>query len=151
MEDLARVLSEHPFVAGLPEPQLRVIIGCTKNVRYAPGEYLSREDDEHEHALYLLRHGTIGVESASPGREPTVVETLVPGDVCGVSWMTPGVRTHLDCRARDNVLVFHIDGECLKRKMDADPTLGYAIASRLLASTYERLARARLQKLDLYG
>jgi hypothetical protein len=34
--------------------------------------------------------------------------------------------------------------------MNADPVFGYAITRRLLERTYDRLARARLQNLDVY-
>jgi hypothetical protein len=34
--------------------------------------------------------------------------------------------------------------------MVADPRLGHALAMRLLDRTYERLSRARLQRLDVY-
>jgi hypothetical protein len=48
------------------------------------------------------------------------------------------------------VIALAIDKHCLKDKMDADPRLGYALAMRLLARTYDRLVRARLQNLDVY-
>jgi len=34
--------------------------------------------------------------------------------------------------------------------MEADAALGFAISSRLLERTYERLSRIRLQNLDVY-
>jgi hypothetical protein len=34
--------------------------------------------------------------------------------------------------------------------MKEDPELGYAITSRLLDNTYQRLSRLRLQQLDVY-
>ena len=148
MEDLTRSLQAHPFVRGLDESRVRFIVGCAKNVRFAPGEYLFREG-ENEHALFLLRSGTVAIEADEVATSTTVLETLETGDVVGVSWLT-GERAHLDCRAREPVLCFRLDGDCLKRKMDEDPALGYAVVSRLLESTYERLKRARLQKLDLY-
>jgi hypothetical protein len=69
--------------------------------------------------------------------------------VLGVSLMLPAVA-HLDCRARETVVAFAIDTACLQRKMDEDPRLGLAIARRLLERTYQRLAHARLQNLDVY-
>jgi hypothetical protein len=34
--------------------------------------------------------------------------------------------------------------------MEQNPRLGYAMSMRLLQRTYDRLARARLQHLDVY-
>ena len=150
MEDLERALKVHPFLHDLREEHVRFLIGCTRNVRFAPGDLVLREG-EAENALFLVRQGTFALEASEPGRPPTVVETLQPGDALGVSWMTrPERGGPLDCRARESVVCFRIDGDCLKQKMEDEPALGYAIASRLLERTYERLSRARIQKLDLY-
>ena len=48
------------------------------------------------------------------------------------------------------VVAFALDNGCMYRKMNEDPRLGYAIAMRLLERTYDRLARSRLQHLDVY-
>jgi CRP/FNR family cyclic AMP-dependent transcriptional regulator len=42
------------------------------------------------------------------------------------------------------------DGTCLREKMEADQRFGYVLAKRLLYEMYQRLARVRLQRLDLY-
>jgi hypothetical protein len=64
--------------------------------------------------------------------------------------LVTNAAAHLDCRARDTVIALAIDQACLRRKMEEEPRLGYAIAMRLLERTYDRLARARLQQLDVY-
>jgi hypothetical protein len=48
------------------------------------------------------------------------------------------------------VIAFSLDHDCLQRKMSEDAELGYAITSRLLDNTYQRLSRLRLQQLDVY-
>ena len=148
MDDLERVLRAHPFLTDLDPAQVRFLVGCTKNVRFRPGEYLLSEG-EHEHALYLIRQGTVAIEMHRAGGEPICVETLEGGDVLGVSLLTPAAA-HLDCRARDSVVALAINNACLLRQMDEDPRLGYAISMRLLERTYRRLARSRLQHLDVY-
>jgi CRP/FNR family transcriptional regulator, cyclic AMP receptor protein len=148
MEDLERVLKSHPFLAELAAEHLGFIVGCAKNVRFRPGEYLMREGDR-EDQLYLIRHGTVTIEMPGPGGDPVCLETIGSGDVLGVSCLTP-TAAHLDCRARDTVVAIALDNVCLHRKMNEDPRLGYAISMRLLERTYERLTRARLQRLDVY-
>jgi CRP-like cAMP-binding protein len=148
MDDLARVLSAHPFVAELAPEHAEFLVGCTRNVRYRPNEFLIREGDR-EDTLFLIRQGSVAIEMPQPGGEPITVETLGAGDVLGVSLLVP-VAAHLGCRARETVLALAIDSACLHRKMEADPRLGYAIAMRLLERTYTRLDRARLQHLDVY-
>ncbi len=148
MDDLEPILKAHPFLEGLAPEHVKVITGCAKNVRFKAGDYLLRTGDEEE-ALFLIRQGSVAIEMPRAGGEPVVIETLEPGDVLGVSCMTP-TRANLDCRARETVLAFTLDNTCLRRKMNDDPRLGYALSMKLLERTYERLARARLQHLDVY-
>ncbi len=148
MDDLERVLRAHPFLADLEVEHVRFLVGCAKNVRFKVGEYLLREGDD-ERDLFLIRQGTVAIEMPRPGGEAICLETVGPGDVLGVSCLTPKAA-HLDCRARETVLAFALDHECLRNKMHADPRLGFALSMRLLERTYDRLARARLQHLDVY-
>ena len=148
MEDLERVLRAHPFLQGLDPDHIHFLVGCAKNARFAAGAYLLREG-EQEDTLYLLRQGTVAIEMPSPGGEAICLETVGAGDALGVSLLTPAAA-HLDCRARDTVLTFALDNQCLLRKMHDDPRLGFALTMKLLERTYERLSRARLQRMDVY-
>lgn len=148
MEDLESILRKHSFLADLDPEHVKLIVGCTKNLRFRPGEFLAREGQK-EACLYLIRRGTVAVETHAPNGEAICIETLMPGDVLGISWVTPATA-HFDCRARETVIAFSLDHDCLRRKMDEDPVLGYAITSRLLDNTYQRLSRLRLQQLDVY-
>ena len=148
MEDLEGVIRAHPFCAGLTDEQISLLVGCTRNLHFRAGEFLMREGQSEER-LYLIRRGHVALEVQPAGGEAVCLETVGAGDVLGVSCITPHAA-HLDCRARDNVVALAIDNTCLTRKMNEDARLGYAIAMRLLDRTYQRLARHRLQALDVY-
>jgi CRP-like cAMP-binding protein len=149
MDDFEPVLREHAFLRGMDVEHVRFLVGCTRQLRFRPGEYLMRAG-QSEDTLYLIRQGTVAIEMQRPGdAEPTCLETLGPGDVLGVSLLTPA-PAHLDCRARETVVTFAVDNRCLLDKMEQNPRLGYAMSMRLLQRTYDRLARARLQHLDVY-
>ena len=36
-ENLTEILRQHPFLAGLSETHMQVLIGCASNVRFAEG------------------------------------------------------------------------------------------------------------------
>lgn len=148
MEDLERALRAHPFMADLDPDHVRFLLGCTSNVRFRPGEYLSREG-EREDRFFLIRQGTVSLEMPRSGGGASVVETVGPGDVLGFSRDAPAAA-HLDARARDAVVAFAIHNDCVLEKMRVDPRFGYALTRRLLERAYDRLARARLQNLDVY-
>lgn len=149
MEDLTRPLGGHPFLSGLDEAMIKTVVGCAKNVRFSPGDFLFREGEEAT-TFYLVRSGRVSLEVHMPGKEPVRVETACEGDLVGLSWMLPPARVHLDARALDAVVAFALDGACLRAKMEADHHLGYAISKRLLELMFRRLERVRLQRLDVY-
>ena len=149
MENLERLLREHHFLEGLRPEQVQFLVSCVKNQRFHAGDYLFREGDEADE-FCLLRQGAVCLEVHVPGKGPVVMETLGAGDIVGLSWLRdPGV-SHLDARAREEVVALVFDGACLRNKMDSDHDLGYALARRLLEQTYRRLERVRLQRLDVY-
>jgi CRP-like cAMP-binding protein len=149
VEDLHRVLEEHPFLRGLSAEHTRVIVSCVKNVRFRDGDFLLHEGQDAD-VFYLLRTGRVALEIHVPGRGPIQMESLGPSDVLGLSWLVPPHRSHLDARALEPVVVFAFDGACLRARMDADPALGYALTRRVLAEAYKRLERVRLARVDVY-
>jgi CRP-like cAMP-binding protein len=148
-ESLARSLAEHPLCTGMDAPDLEFLAGCTKNVRFAAGEYLFRESSRAD-SLFLIREGHVALESATPGRGALKVETLGRGDVIGWSTLFEPYRWHLDGRALEPTLSFAVDGVCLRDKMQREAAFGYEVCRRLLYQVHRRLERARLQQLDVY-
>ena len=149
MESLERLLREHPFLADLDDGEIRFLVGCAANRRFAAGALLLAEGGEAD-TFFLLRHGKVSLEVAVPGRGPFELERLEPGDVLGWSWLFPPHRCQLDARALEPVVALAFDGGCLRNKMESDPRLGYSLAKLMLFQVYQRLMRVRLQRLDVY-
>src|SRR5579872_3848584 len=125
MENLERILSDHPFFAALGERYLPVLVGCAMNVRFDDGEMIFREGGEADQ-FYLIRDGKVALDVAAPGREPITVHTLTAGEVLGWSWLVPPYRWHFDARVVEPVRAFALDGACLRAKCELDHDLGYA-------------------------
>ena len=149
LESLERALKTHPFLEGMGVGELSFLAGCTKNQRFAAGEYLFREGTGAD-TLFLLRDGRVAVESHVPGRGAVKVETVGAGDVLGWSALFPPHRWHVDGRALEPTLAFAVDGRCLRDKIDREPAFGLSVTRRLLYLVHRRLERARLQQLDVY-
>jgi CRP-like cAMP-binding protein len=149
VENLERVLREHEFLKGLSAEQTALMVECAKNLRFAAGDFLLREGDAAD-TFFLVRAGEVSIELHVPGRGVVQMERLGPGDVLGLSWLFPPYRVQLDARAVGPVIALGFDGTCLRRKMDADAQLGFALLKRVLVETIKRLQRVRLQRVDLY-
>lgn len=150
VENLGRILDEHPFFKGI-SPELReLLVGCAANERFEAGQYLFREGSSAE-KFWLIRHGTVSVEIYAAGKTPIVVETLGEGEVLGWSWLIEPRKFAFDARALTLVRAISMDATCLLGKMEANPALGYDVTRRFMPLMAHRLQAARLQMLDLYG
>lgn len=149
MENLERLLYQHDFLRGLSEDQVRFVVSCASNLRFDAGTFLVREGGE-ANTFYLLRRGKVTLEINVPGRGPVQMESLGEGDVLGMSWLFPPYRWHLDGRATEPVVAIAFDAVCLRRKLEEDHHLGFALTTRMLHQMMLRLERVRLQRLDLY-
>ena len=144
------VLHDVPLFEGLTPAELELIAGCGSNVRFGDGELLFRDGDPAD-SFYVLRHGSVALETFVPARGPVTIETLEAGEVVGWSWLFPPYRWHFDARALSLVRATSFDGACLRGKCESDPRLGYDLMSRFAQVMIERLQWTRLRLLDVYG
>ena len=150
MEGLERILGEHRLFAGLGQPFLELAAGCAKNVVFKADEYLFHADDAADW-IYLIRHGRVAQEVATPSRGAVQFETVGEGEVVGLTWLLPPYRWGYDARATELTRTIALDARCLRDKCEADHDLGYEILKRFLPVLVQRLQATRLQMLDVYA
>jgi CRP-like cAMP-binding protein len=148
--ELADMLERHPFLDGLAPPQIARLAACARETSFPPGAVILREGGDAD-AFYLVLDGHVALEVHVPGCGAKEVESLVGGDVLGLHWFFPPRRWVLDARAVETVRAIALDASCVLARLEEDPALGFAVATRLLRQLYSRLERTRLQRLDLYG
>jgi CRP/FNR family transcriptional regulator, cyclic AMP receptor protein len=150
METIEARLHGLPFFEDLAPADLELIAGCGSNVRFLEGELLFRDGDRAD-SFFVIRHGTVALETFVPGRGAVTIETLDAGEVVGWSWLFQPYRWHFDARARSLVRATRFDAECLRGKCESDPRLGYDLMSRFAQVMIDRLQSTRLRLLDVYG
>ncbi|HEY1933987.1 MAG TPA: cyclic nucleotide-binding domain-containing protein [Acetobacteraceae bacterium] len=150
MEGLERILAEHRLFAGLGQPFVELAAGCAKNTVFRPDEYLFHADDPADW-IYLVRHGRVALELATPGRGAVQFETVGEGEIVGLTWLLPPYRWGYDARATELTRAIALDARCLRDKCEADHDLGYELLKRFLPVLVARLQATRLQMLDVYG
>jgi len=149
-QSLETLLASVPLLEGLGAAELELISSCAGNVRFMPGQQLFRQGDPAE-VFYIVRHGTVALETFVPARGALTIETIEAGEVIGWSWLFPPYRWHFDARALSVVRATGFDGACLRAKCESDPVLGYELMSRFAQVMIERLEWTRLRLLDVYG
>jgi len=149
-EDLTEILRQHPFLHELSDEHMKTLIGCASNVRFAEGSYLVKEG-QLANTFFLIRGGRVAVEVDVSGRGGLRVQTAGPGEVLGWSWLISPYRWHFSGVAVADTRAVALDGECLRRKCEADPVFGYELLKRLSQVMERRLEATRLQLLDMYA
>src|SRR5574340_319812 len=126
---LEPILAEHPFLKGMKKEHLSLITGCASNAKWDAGTYLFKEGQDADQ-FYVIRQGTIAIETFSPAHGPLVLQTVGAGDIMGWSWLVPPYRSHFDGHATDLVRAIALDGKCLRTKCEKDHELGYELLKR---------------------
>lgn len=150
MHALQELLAEHPFFAEMTPPQIEFMAGCGSNANFGLGATIFVEGEPAD-TFYLIREGEVSLEQRMPARGANRIQTLLPSDLLGWSWLFPPYLWHFDARALTRVHAFGFDGDCLRRKCEQDHEFGYHLMRRFAGVMVERLQAARLQALDLYG
>lgn len=150
MEDLGRIIADHPFGNGLKPHYLDLLVSCASNVRFAADQHLFREGGE-ANQFYLVREGKVALEVLGPLRPTLIIETVAEGEVLGWSWLVPPYRWHFSARAVEAVRAIAVDGKCLRRKCEKNHDLGYELLRRTIDIVGQRLEATRFRMLDLYA
>lgn len=150
MENLQRILAEHPFFEGMDAAHIALLVGCASNVAFKADEYIFREGGPAD-TFYIVRHGRVMLETFAPQKGPVMIQTLKEDDILGWSWLIPPYRWHFDARADGQVRAIALDGKCLREKCETDHDLGYELMKRFTVVISQRLDATRLQLLDIYG
>jgi CRP/FNR family transcriptional regulator, cyclic AMP receptor protein len=147
---LETLLADVALFDGLSPDQLALLAGCAGNVHFSAGEHLFRQGDPAD-SFFVVRHGSVALETFVPARGSILIETIEAGEVIGWSWLFAPYRWHLDARALSPVRATGFDGACLREKCAEDPVLGYELMTRFAQVLIERLQATRLRLLDVYG
>ena len=150
MQTLDEIVAAAPIFSGLHQDDLLTIAGCSTTAQFGADEHLFREGEQAD-SFYLLRRGTVALETFAPGRGALRIATLHEGDVLGWSWLFAPYRWHFDAVALDSVRAVAFDAVCLRDKCEADHDLGYELMQRFAQIMVSRLQTTRLQLLDVYG
>lgn len=147
---LLRIITEHPFFAGLDGETCELLSGCAKNTRFDGNNYLFKEGGPADE-FYLLREGRVALEINIPGKAGLTFQTLGPGEIVGVSWLVTPYKWTYDARALEPLRAISLDARCLRGKCEDNHSLGYEMMNRFVPILVQRLQATRLQLLDIYG
>ncbi|HTW76477.1 MAG TPA: cyclic nucleotide-binding domain-containing protein [Thermoplasmata archaeon] len=143
-------LAEHPFFRGMDAAFVAHLERAAAERSWPAGSYLFEQGGPAD-TFYLLFEGKVALELGAPDRARVTIETLGPRDVLGWSWLVPPHRWRFDARAVKATRALALGADALVRRLEERPAEGYRFLMHLVPVIGERLERARVQVLDLYG
>ncbi len=146
--DLEKILSRHPFVAGLSAEHLRLLADCAMQTHFEAGQIVFREGDT-ANRFYLIEQGEVALESPEPGAL-AIIDVLKDGELLGWSWLFPPFTWQFTARATQPTTAIFFYGTVLREHCEADPALGYEIFKRMSEVMTRRLQHARSRLLDAH-
>jgi len=122
----------------------------SERIHLDPGTVIFEEGGAAD-AFYVVERGRIRLELSTPGRPTTIVQTIGPGDLVGLSWFTVNGTWSWDARAVVDTDLRVFDAAAVRAACADDDALRADIGSCVAAEAIRRLHAARLQMIDLFG
>ncbi|HEY6166483.1 MAG TPA: cyclic nucleotide-binding domain-containing protein, partial [Verrucomicrobiae bacterium] len=144
---MADLIATHPFARGLTRAQIEKIADFAMETEFARDEVIFREGDP-ANRFYLLREGSVALESYVQDKGQMPVQILGPGEVLGWSWLFPPYYWHFDARAIQPVKAIFLYGTPLRERCEEDYALGYQLLKRMSAIVVNRLQVTRRRLLE---
>lgn len=149
METIADILEKHSFFEGLSSIDLAFIAGCGKNVVFEEGQTIANPGDV-ANEFYLIKEGRVAISLEILTRKPFVLQTLGSNEILGLSWLIPPYKWTVSAKAQSFTRVIAIDGACLRKKCEEDPSLGYKLMKHLVQLMLIKEEAMKLRLLDVY-
>ncbi|MCY0928126.1 cyclic nucleotide-binding domain-containing protein [Streptomyces sp. H27-H1] len=138
------------IAAVLPTEHRGRLMSHAREVNFREGARIFDEGTRAD-SFWIVRSGTVTLEIPVPGRRPTPIESLGPGELVGWSWLFAPYVWQLGAEAMTPVRAYEFDATTVRMLMDADPAFGSALGhwvGRVLAL---RLHQTRTRLMDTYA
>lgn len=149
----AELLKTPSMLAGMADPELRVVISYLRLATFAASATVFRQGDASSTGyLLLVLSGEVRVEAAAPlpGAPVTDVAVLGPGNVIGEMGLIDGLPRSTNCIAVTPVQAAGLSRKAYDLMLQEHP----AVAAKLMIALAKRLAdriRALDEQLALYA
>jgi CRP-like cAMP-binding protein len=144
------LLTEHPFLDGLPRPWLELLSFQAYPALCHGGDRLFHENYPADR-FWLVRSGEIALDTPVAGEGDLVIDTIGPGGVVGWSWLFPPYRWHFGAVATQRTSVIKLNAAGVRRLMSEDEALGHELTARFMRVVVDRLQSTRIRLLELRG
>ena len=144
----AEDLTDIWFFQGISDAHKQMIADLCEPVEYKATQVIFKEYTPAQY-VFILKAGRIAVQIDVGNDRTAVVGTITSGRMFGWSALVSPYQWTATATCIENSTIYRIDGEALRKMLDADTELGYRFMSRLGSVISGRLKDTRLQLLNL--
>jgi CRP/FNR family transcriptional regulator, cyclic AMP receptor protein len=149
IEVTAAALAAHPFLYGMSDDHLAVLVDAASDVTF-PAKHRLIEDGHSATRFWLIQSGHVTLDLHVPGQGPMSIETIGMGELLGWSWLFPPYKWAFGAVAASPVEAFEFDARAVRARCAADPVLGYEVTHRVARVLSKRLQSARGRLITVF-
>ncbi|MEA1903624.1 MAG: cyclic nucleotide-binding domain-containing protein [Actinomycetota bacterium] len=146
---LESLKSSAQLLMDLDEDGLEFLESVATEVVFPAGAIIF-EEDQYADTFYLVADGKAGLEVVLATRPPVLLETVGPGEMLGVSWLTYPYRWAWRARAVNRSTLVAFDADAVRARCREDHKLAASVYLTVADESGRRLHAARVRLLDLY-
>ncbi|MBL1118585.1 cyclic nucleotide-binding domain-containing protein [Streptomyces sp. 110] len=136
------------MLRALPADHRQRLMHIPREVSFPAGTRLFDEGARADR-FWILRTGSVELDTRVPGRRTAAIETLGAGELLGWSWLFAPHVWHLGATATTPVRAYEFDATAVRSMCGDDPDLGRAVTQWVGEVLAHRLRSARTRLLDL--
>ncbi|MEU7005156.1 cyclic nucleotide-binding domain-containing protein [Streptomyces sp. NPDC046332] len=122
-----------------PEARDR-LLGQARPVRFPADTRIFRERQLADR-FWIIESGRVELDKRLPGSSAALVDTLVPGDLLGCSWMIPPYQWRFGATATTEVHALEFDGQAVRELGAQDVSVREAVSTTVAAALARRSLR----------
>ncbi|MGW7529318.1 cyclic nucleotide-binding domain-containing protein [Streptomyces sp. NPDC054783] len=138
------------MLRALPTDHRQRIMRIAREVSFPQGTRIFQEGAPADR-FWIIRTGSVELDTHVPGRRTAVIETLGHDELVGWSWLFPPHVWHLGATATTPVRAYEFDAVAVRSLCQDDPALGQAVTQWVGEVLAHRLRTTRTRLLDLYA
>lgn len=147
MKHLTHPVTNSHFLDKLTDEDLGFLDSVASVDTIGGGHYLFKKGED-ANRFYLLRKGTLLVQTITKDGKSYSIMTLNPGELAGWSWLFPPYAWNFDGLALNDCDLIGFDAKLVREKCEEDNGFGYRIMKSLMNSMHDRLTATRHRLLS---
>ncbi|MFJ1548498.1 Crp/Fnr family transcriptional regulator [Streptomyces sp. NPDC088246] len=136
-------------ITSLPPTHRDHLLSLADNVLFPAARRLFEEHTIADR-FWILKTGAVTLDAQLPHRRRAEIETLMPGELVGLSWLFPPFEWELGAETLSPVRAYEFDAPEVRALCRSDPEFGFAISQWVGMVLTRRLHATRGRLLDLY-